>query len=205
MTDKILIATRSTGKQREFRALTAGLPWDFVFPDEIGLAERPDEASIETADTFEGNALKKAEYFARLLRLPTAAEDSGLEVMSLGGVPGVRSRRFAMVEGPGQDEANNQELLRRLAGAPRERRSARYQSAVVFLRSRDAVPYTFTGSCHGHILTEPKGDGGFGYDPLFFSDEIGKSFGEADTGEKHAVSHRGRAFRAFVEWLEQKG
>lgn len=200
MTQTILIATRSAGKQREIRDLVAGLPHQFVFPDDIGLSERPEEAGIETASTFEGNALKKAEYFARLSRLPTAAEDSGLEVHSLGGQPGVRSRRFSLVEGPGQDEANNAELLRRLAGAERSRRAARYQSVVVFISSR-GVPYTFTGSCHGHVVTEPRGKGGFGYDPVFFSDEIGKTFGEADAEEKHAVSHRGRSFRAFIDWV----
>ena len=107
-----------------------------------------------------------------------------------------------MVTGPGQDRANNDELLRRLAGAPPDRRGARYQSVVIFLRARDAVPHTCTGSCHGHNGTEPVGDRGFGYDPLFRSDELGKTFGEATAEEKHSVSHRGRAFAEFAAWLE---
>jgi XTP/dITP diphosphohydrolase len=171
-----------------------------IFPDEAGLMELPEEALVETADTFEGNARRKAEYFARRSGLPTAADDSGLEVLSLGGLPGVRSRRFAPPAAD-QDGANNAELLRRLEGAPPERRRARYRSVIVYLDRPGAIPQSFEGSCAGTILTAPKGRDGFGYDPLFLSDDLGKSFGEASAEEKHAVSHRGKAFQAFVAWL----
>lgn len=206
MKPKLLVATRNGGKQREIRALLADTPWQIVFPDERGLWERPDEEGIETAGSFEGNARRKAEYFAKLARIPTLAEDSGLEVFSLGGEPGVRSRRFAYPHSPDprtQDAANNRELLHRLAGAPEDRRRARYRCAVAYLDRWDGAPRTFEGSCNGRVLSAPEGDAGFGYDPVFFSDDLGKSFGEATPEEKAAVSHRARALQAFRAWLTE--
>ncbi len=202
---KLLVATRSTGKQREIRDILADLPWEVVFPDDLGLWEKPEEATLERAETFEGNACRKAEYFARLTGLPTAADDSGIEVLALGGKPGVRSRRFALHDGPPaeQDAANNAELLRRLTGLHPNKRRARYRCVVAFLDQPDHVPQTFEGSCVGAILTAPAGRNGFGYDPLFLSDDLGKSFGEAEAEEKHEVSHRGRAFRALAAWLRE--
>jgi XTP/dITP diphosphohydrolase len=174
-----------------------------VFPDDRGLYQSPEEDGVETAGSFEGNARRKAEYFARLSGLPTVADDSGLEVFSLGGAPGVRSRRWAGVSGSAEDvdAANNAELLRRLRGAPEPRRRARYRCVLVYLRDAGAVPEVFEGACGGRILEAPRGDGGFGYDPLFFSEELGRTFGEAAPEEKDAVSHRGRALRAFAEAL----
>lgn len=204
MTMKLLVATRNPGKQLEIRQLLAALPYEIVFPDDRGLFERPEEAGIEDAESFEGNARRKAEYFARLGRMPTLAEDSGIEVFSLGGAPGVRSRRFAFPtpsDPAEQDAANNGELLRRLSGAPPERRRARYRCVVCFLDRYDGMPRTFEGTCGGRILTAPEGSNGFGYDPIFHSDELGKSFGLATPDEKAGVSHRGRALRAFTEWL----
>ncbi len=196
----ILVATRSVGKQREILQMLNDLRYRILFPAEAGLAELSEEEAIETAETFEGNARRKAEYFTKRSGLPTAAEDSGIEVFTLGGAPGVRSRRFAPAA-PDQDAANNALLLRKLEGAPAERRRARYRSVIVFLENPGAIPQTFEGSCAGTILEVPKGRGGFGYDPIFLSDDLGKSFGEAAPDEKHAVSHRGRALRAFVTWL----
>ncbi len=115
----------------------------------------------------------------------------------------MHSRRFAAVDGPPeeQDRANNEDLLRRLAGLPPGKRRARYRCVVAFVPRADAVPVTFEGDCLGAILTAPAGTNGFGYDPLFLSDELGVSFGEADPKQKERVSHRGRAFRAFAAWL----
>jgi XTP/dITP diphosphohydrolase len=207
MNPKLLVATRSLGKQAEIRQLMADAPWTVVFPDERGLYPRPDEEGIETAGSFEGNARLKAEYFATLARMPTLSEDSGLEVLSLGGAPGVQSRRFAFplaADPPAQDAANNAELLRRLVGAPPERRRARYRCALVFLDRWGGVPRVFEGTCNGRVLEQPAGTGGFGYDPIFFSEELGKSFGQATAEEKASVSHRGQAFRAFLEWLKTR-
>jgi XTP/dITP diphosphohydrolase len=200
---KLLVATRSEGKKREIRGILGHLPYEIVFLDDVGVYESPAELHLETAETFEGNALKKAEYFQKKSRLPTVAEDSGIEVFTLGGAPGVHSRRFALASpGENEAEANNRELLRRLAGAPPNRRTARYRSVAVFVKQLGAIPHVFEGSCNGRIAGEPLGTGGFGYDPLFFSDDLQKTFGEATQEEKDTVSHRGRALQGLIEWLE---
>lgn len=202
----LLVATRSVGKQPEIKAILADIPYRCVFPDEIGIHPRIEEDNLEDAESFGANAYRKAEYFALRSHLPTVADDSGIEVFSLGGKPGVKSKRFALPSpNRDQDDANNEELLRRLAGAPREKRRARYRCCVSFLATPRGAPMNFEGICNGFILEQPTGTGGFGYDPLFWSDDLGKSFGEADPAEKHAVSHRGRAFRAFAEWLLKQG
>ncbi|MGH7525585.1 MAG: non-canonical purine NTP pyrophosphatase [Gemmatimonadales bacterium] len=200
---KLLAATRSAGKQREIRRILQRDDLEVVFPDEVGLHETPSEDALELGETFESNARRKAEYFARLSWLPTVADDSGLEVFALGGAPGVRSRRWAGVSGTAAEvtAANNAELLRRLAGAPEARRGARYRCVLILLRTPGALPERFEGMCTGQILEQPRGSGGFGYDPLFLSGELGKSFGEATNEEKDAVSHRGRALRALAAAL----
>jgi XTP/dITP diphosphohydrolase len=200
---KILAATRSTGKQREIRRLLAGQSLEIVFPDDIWLRESSAGGPVEAGDSFEANARQKAEYFVRLSSLPTFADDSGLEVFSLGGDPGVRSKRWANASGTEEevDEANNAELLRRLAGAPASSRLARYRCVVYFLPTFGAVPTICQGDCSGRILDAPRGSRGFGYDRYFFSDELGKTFGEATDQEKDSVSHRGRALRALAQAL----
>jgi XTP/dITP diphosphohydrolase len=200
---KILAATRSGGKQDEIRRVLTPSGVEIVFPDDVGLWETSAEQALELGESFEANARKKAEHFARLSALPTFADDSGLEVMALGGAPGVRSKRWAGAIGTSAeiDAANNAELLRRLAGAPQRQRAARYRCVLVFLARPGAVPTVSQGDCSGRILEVPRGTGGFGYDPLFFSDELGKTFGEATPDEKDAVSHRGRALRALARSL----
>ena len=202
----LLVATRSVGKQREFARILEQLGVTLAFPDDVGLAPRSDEDALELGDTFEINARHKAEYFARRSGLPTVADDSGLEVFALGGAPGVRSRRWAGASGTSDrvDAANNAELVRRLAGAPPERRRARYRCVLILLREPGAIPESFEGSCAGRILEQPAGTGGFGYDPYFFSDELQKSFGEATPEEKDGVSHRGRAVRGLAAALERR-
>lgn len=201
---KLLVATRSAGKQREVRRVLEAAGHEVVFPDEAGLPERPEEEGLETADSFETNARKKAEYFSRRSGLPTIADDSGLEVLSLGGAPGTRSKRWAGATGRAAevDAANNAELLRRLRGAPEAKRRARYRCVLVLVRKPGALPEAFEGSCGGSILEAPEGTGGFGYDPLFFSDDLARPFGLASPEEKDAVSHRGRALARLVEALK---
>lgn len=205
MTLQVLVATRNAGKSREIRAMLAEAPVMLMFLADAHVPETRAEEHLEDGETFEANARRKAEYFAYLTGLPTLAEDSGIEVFSLGGAPGIHSRRFARFGGPprDQDAANNAELLRRLAGLPMEKRRARYRCVVAYLARPDAVSYTFEGTCTGAILEEPRGTGGFGYDPLFLSDDLNQSFGDASASAKDAVSHRGRAFRAFAEWLQR--
>jgi len=199
----LLVATRSPGKQREVRRLLASAGFPIVFPDEAGVSADPAEDLLELHDTFEANARAKAEYFARRTGLSTVADDSGLEVLALGGLPGVRSKRWAGSAATGRelDRANNAELLRRLAGAPPERRRARYRCVLAYLRRPEAVPDIFEGECSGAILDAPRGDGGFGYDPLFLSDDLHRTFAEASDAEKDGASHRGRAFRALLARL----
>jgi len=200
---KLLVATRSEGKQREIRRVLEPAGIEVVFPDDIGIFDSPQEDLLELGDSFQANARAKAEYFARKTGLPTVADDSGLEVFSLGGEPGVRSRRWAGVVGTASevDAANNAMLLRRLAGAAEPRRRARYRCVLVFLREPDAIPEVIEGTCAGRILETPRGSEGFGYDPLFFSDDLTKTFGEATPVEKDAVSHRGRALQALASAL----
>jgi XTP/dITP diphosphohydrolase len=202
---KLLVATRSPGKQAEVREILAPSGISVVFPDDVGLLEGPEEARLELGDTFEQNARAKAEHFARRSGLPTLADDSGLEVLSLGGEPGVRSRRWAGAEGneAAVTAANNAYLLRRLLGASEARRRARYRCVLAWVPAPGVIARYFEGACTGRILEEPRGSGGFGYDPLFWSDDLGKSFGEAAPEEKHAVSHRGRAFDAFRKAIDE--
>jgi XTP/dITP diphosphohydrolase len=203
---KLLVATRSPGKLREARALLEPHGVEVVSPLDLGLAETPEEALLELGETFEANARSKAEYFVARSGLPTVADDSGLEVFALGGEPGVRSRRWTGASGTDAevDAANNAELLRRLAGAPESKRRARYRCVLAYAPRRGAPIRVFEGHCTGRILDTPRGTGGFGYDPLFFSDDLGMSFAEAPAPEKNRVSHRGRAYRLLLEALREE-
>jgi XTP/dITP diphosphohydrolase len=193
---KLLVATRSPGKQREADRLLAGSGLEVVFPDDAGVHFTQAEEQLELHDSFAANARAKAEYFAKQTGLPTVADDSGLEVFALGGEPGVRSRRWALAQGPEAEVsvANNAYLLRRLSGAPEARRRARYRCVLALYRKPTGIPQYFEGICGGRILEAPSGSAGFGYDPLFWSDELDKSFGDATDQEKDSVSHRARAF-----------
>jgi len=204
---KLLIATRNEGKMREIRDLFTGLPFHLVFPVDQFLERLPDEADLERGTSFAENAVAKARYFAKRATIPTMAEDSGLEVDALDGAPGVFSARWAQMHGTGSgadDAANNALLLERLAGVPDEQRTARYRCVVAYLDTPLAKPQLVEATCEGRILREPRGTAGFGYDPLFFSTELGMTFGEAPKPAKHRVSHRGRAVRALVEVLVRR-
>lgn len=203
---RLVVATRNPGKVREIREILAGVPgWEVVGLDELGVPEAPEEDGIEGYETFEENALAKARWFAARTGELALADDSGLCVDALDGRPGVRSRRFAAVDearGERQDQANNRHLLALLADVPDERRTARYvcSAAAAWPDGREIVR---TGTCDGVILHEPRGTGGFGYDPLFYVEDEGRSFGELPPERKHALSHRGRAFRALLQALRE--
>jgi len=200
---KLLVGTRSPGKTREIRDFFTGLPFDVSFPADRLLEPLPDEADLELGTSYAENAVAKARYFAARSGLPTVADDSGIEVDALKGAPGARSARWAGIGGTGTDvdAANNALLLEKLAGVPDERRGARYRCVVAFLAAPSSVPEIVEATCEGFILTAPRGSGGFGYDPLFYSPELRMSFAEAPPAAKHRVSHRGRAFRALIEVL----
>ena len=207
--NRLLVATRSADKVREIKQIMAGTDVELVSLDEARVAWSSKEETLEEFDSFQANARAKAEYFARLTGLPTVADDSGLEVLSLMGAPGVKSKRFAghagTLAGKELDRANNEELLRRLTGADEKRRRASYTCVAVLLRRPSAAYEAYTGRCWGQILGEPRGSGGFGYDPLFYYEELGKTFAELTGEEKNAVSHRGEAFRQVAAALKERG
>jgi XTP/dITP diphosphohydrolase len=197
--DGFLLATRSTDKLAEIRAIfPAPLRAALLSLDDIGLQPAAHEDEIEAHETFAENAVAKAEFFRRETGLPTIADDSGLVVPALGGRPGVRSKRFAGRADLGAqalDEANNAALLAALHDVPKEKRSAYYVCAAVLVGM--GAPIIALGTTAGLILDAPIGHGGFGYDPLFFHPAIGRTFGEIASSAKHTLSHRGRAFRAL--------
>jgi len=195
---KLLVGTRSPGKMREIRELFAGLPFDVCFPSDRLLQPLPEEADLERSMSYAENAVAKARYYATRGGLPAVSDDSGIEVDALGGAPGPRSARWSA---GGGDAENNKLLLEQLSGVPQDKRTARYRCVVAFLATASSVPEIVEATCDGFILTEPRGTGGFGYDPLFFSPELNMTFGEAPPASKHRVSHRGRAFRALIEVL----
>jgi len=201
--EQLLIATRSEGKLRELRPFfdRVGLP--IIDLRQAGLPPTPSEDDLEDADTFEANALAKARHFARFAGRAVVADDSGLEVMALGGRPGVHSKRWSGrsdLGGRGLDDANNARLMKELDGVLDRR--ARYVCVAAFVEGETEL--VVRGTAAGLILDRARGSGGFGYDPYFLSDELGKTFAEATIEEKESVSHRGRAFRALIAELERR-
>jgi XTP/dITP diphosphohydrolase len=200
----LLLATRSEGKLREIRPILSRLGVHLTDLRELGLPDANDE-DLERADTFEANALAKARhYFEASGGIPTVADDSGLEIDALGGRPGVRSKRWSGrsdLSGQALDDANNAALVTALRG--KTDRRGRYVCVAVFVDA--AAELSAGGECTGTILEEPRGSGGFGYDPYFLSDELGMTFGEAPLEAKERVSHRGRAFNALKTQLENLG
>ncbi len=185
---RLVLATRNAGKVRELAALLGPLGVEVV-----SLADYPEIGEIpEEGDTFQENAIFKAREVARLTGETALADDSGLEVDALNGAPGVYSARFAGE--PKSDTANNAKLLRLLTGLPPEKRTARFR-CVMALAVPDGRVYTAEGTSEGIILDAPRGDNGFGYDPLFYVEEFGKTFAELDLATKNTISHRGRALQ----------
>lgn len=191
---KLLVATKNRGKLREIRHLL-----DETGIEVIGLEDVPGMPEVEEdGDTFAANAQKKALTAARFSGRLTLADDSGLEVPVLGGAPGVHSARYA---GPGADDpANNRKLLAALAECPGERRKGRFR-CVIALCSPQGECVLFEGQLEGLILESPRGDGGFGYDPLFLVREYGKTLAELPLEVKNRISHRGQALRRALDHL----
>lgn len=182
----LVVATGNKGKLREIVAILKGLAVDIRTPGDFPGAPSP----AETGETYRDNALIKARALRDFTGLHALADDTGLEVDALGGAPGLVSARYA---GPAQDPVKNREkLLAALAGVPAGRRGARFV-CVIAVALPGGGEATFDGECRGVIAGVPAGDGGFGYDPIFFSPEHGKTFAELDPAVKDRVSHRGRA------------
>jgi XTP/dITP diphosphohydrolase len=201
----VLLATRSEGKLRELRPMFAAAGWAVRDLRDARIPDEPGEEAVEAFETFEENARAKARYFfARGGGLPVVAEDSGLEVAALAGAPGVRSKRWSDrpdLGGVARDEANNALLLARLHGTPDRR--ARYVCAAVYWDGRAEV--VGRGETRGRIAEQRRaGAEGFGYDPYFVSDELGRAFSEVTREEKARVSHRGRAIAGLLEQLVRR-
>jgi XTP/dITP diphosphohydrolase len=191
---KLVLATRNDHKLREFREALPG----------IEIVPLPDDVELppETGETFAENAVEKARAARAATGLPSIADDSGIEAAALGGRPGVRSARYAGDNAT--DEENLQKLLDEVAAADGDR-SVAYVCALVHVTD-EGEEWLFENSCTGKLATEPRGDGGFGYDPAFIPDDYddGRTMAELTPEEKHAISHRGRAARAFRDWLEAR-
>jgi XTP/dITP diphosphohydrolase len=202
---RVLVATSNLGKIRDLIGAAAAHQVQIdTFADLTALP-----AVVEDGPTFEANASKKAEHYSHYAPGQLViADDSGLEVDALKGAPGVRSARFAADEhgvaeqvGNSDDEANNARLLRELHDVPDEFRTGRFVCVIAVARNGHTLA-VFHGKAEGIILHHPRGANGFGYDPLFFFPRIEKTFAELTAEEKAKYSHRGAAFRAFLEWAD---
>ncbi len=192
----ILFATTNTGKMREVRALLApsGIKLYYLKDMDVVVA-----APEETGTTFEENALLKARYYHSLYRMPVIADDAGLVVPALNGEPGVYSARYA---GAGADDAqNNKKLLQTIRARKLDRPEAYFKAVVALVTEEEER--LFEGTCHGRICNEPRGDNGFGYDPLFEIVEKSCTFAEMDINLKNSVSHRGKAFASLAGYLKK--
>lgn len=194
----LALASENPGKLVEFRDALAGLPFELASAAALGVDTFPEE----NGTTYEENALLKAGHVALQTGVTALADDSGLEVKALGGAPGVHTARYG---GEGLTDGERMAyLLKRMVKLEGEARAAKFVALIVVATPGGAV-HSFRGESAGLILQGPRGTGGFGYDPIFYSPELGKSFAEATLAEKQRVSHRARALRAFAEWAATEG
>jgi len=204
MAIKLLIATSNAGKvveiQHEFEA--AGTAGGFEI---VGLKDLPMKFAdcVEDRPTFVGNATKKSRHYAALSGLLTLADDSGLCVDALNGDPGVYSARYAGVSGHAADAANNAKLLENMKAVPDDKRQAHFTCAMA-LSFPSADLAVMVNEVHGMLLREPRGTNGFGYDPLFYFPEFNKTTAELDMATKSRISHRGKALRRMIEWMQSR-
>lgn len=185
--EQLLIATHNRGKLKELSSLLGGVPFELVSLSDVGIDHDVDE----TGSSLEENATLKAETYAGLSGLPTLADDSGLEVEALGGEPGVRSARYAGDDATDQDRIEL--LLKNLAAHPPPW-TARFRCVVALARPNRPVEL-YSGDCPGMIISQPRGDNGFGYDPVFLIPQAGKTMAELTSDEKNRLSHRSAAAR----------
>lgn len=197
---KLLIATSNKGKIREFREM---LGQDrFTWSDLSGHRELPPVA--ETGATFRANACLKAVGYARALEMWALADDSGLEVDALGGKPGVHSARWAEINNEGKgDDANNALLLKQIQDVPDEKRTGRFVCVLALSNPQGQIILTARDTVEGRIIRAPRGTNGFGYDPLFYFDELACTTAELPSEKKHEISHRGKALRRMRELMDE--
>ena len=193
---KLVIASGNKGKLRELSALLEPLDYQVHTQAEFNVPDVP-----ETGTTFVENAIIKARHAAELTGLAAVADDSSIEVDALDGAPGVYSARFSAPDAT--DEKNNALLIEKLRNVPEEQRTARYRAVIVYMRhAKDPSPIICEGSWEGHIVLEPRGEGGFGYDPYFFVPTHGCTSAELSAEQKNAISHRGQALAELVNKLK---
>jgi XTP/dITP diphosphohydrolase len=191
---KLLLATNNEGKAREYKSLLSGVPFELVTPAEVGITTEV----AEVGKSFEENARLKATTLAAESQLLTLADDSGLEVDALGGEPGTLSARYAGENASDSDRVNH--LLAKMQGIPEEKRQARFK-CVIAIATPDGKVELCTGECDGFIALKPRGNRGFGYDPVFYLPELKKTMAELPPEAKNEVSHRGRAAREAIKLL----
>lgn len=199
----LLIATTNPGKVREFREMLAHA--GAAFSD---LSAHPGTVAVEeTGHTFRANACLKASHYARLFNTYTVADDSGLEVDALGGSPGVHSARWAEMNNAGKgDVDNNALLLRQLENVPDAQRTARFVCVLALADPQGRILLTARDTVEGRVIRQPRGQNGFGYDPLFLPNHgAGKTTAELPPDEKHAISHRGKALRHLRDLMQSLG
>jgi len=197
---RLVIATANAGKAREFREMLGDTR--FAWSD---LAEHPGVPSVEeTGHTFRANACLKATHYANALKSWALADDSGLAVDALDGKPGVYSARWAEMNNAGQGDAdNNALLLKQMDSVPDDRRGARFVCVLALADPQGNIVLTAQDSVEGVLLRAPRGSHGFGYDPLFFFPQLGKTTAELEPDQKHAISHRGKALRRLRELMKR--
>jgi XTP/dITP diphosphohydrolase len=194
---KLVIASSNPGKLREFQFLLEPLGIEVLTQSQLGIGE-----AEEPHVTFIENALAKARHVSRLSGLPALADDSGICVTALGGAPGVFSARYAG-DNPKSDQRNNEKLLREMQGIT-DRRAHYYCVLVLLHHAGDPQPLIAEGEWHGEIAHAERGDGGFGYDPLFWLPEFGKTSAQLERDEKHAISHRGKALQVLLQRMRSQ-
>lgn len=190
---QVVIATKNKGKAKDFEAIFAPLGYEVLTLFDVA----PDMDIEETGTTFEENAILKAETLAKQLNTFVIADDSGLQIDALNGEPGVYSARYA---GDHDDEANISKVLNNLEGVPEEKRTARFCCCLAITGPEHKTKTVF-GTCEGVILTEKRGDNGFGYDPIFYVPSLGRTMAEMTAEEKGSISHRGNALRKLADEL----
>lgn len=193
---KLVLASKNQGKLKELQAILSDLKVEVLLESEVGI----DVDVEETGTTFEENSLLKASTVMACCKLPTIADDSGLIVDALDGAPGVYSARYGNLD---SDEARTEFLLKNMEAVPDEKRTARFVSVVTCCMPSGTV-ITARGECEGTITRVPRGDGGFGYDPVFYVPELDKTFSELMPEEKNQISHRANALRIFAQKLTKE-
>ncbi|MBW1972756.1 MAG: XTP/dITP diphosphatase [Deltaproteobacteria bacterium] len=193
---KILIGTKNNGKIKEIKKILNGIDVTILTPNDLGIKKKP----LENGKDFWENSITKARFYHELSSYPTLAEDSGLEVEALNGLPGVHSARFAGDQA--SDKENWEKLLLLLKDLPKEKRKARFICVVSFIDKNGDIKF-FEGKVEGVITKEAIGERGFGYDPIFFVSEKGKTMAQLTEDEKNLISHRGKAWREAKAYLEK--